>query len=128
MGIKIALLGGVTMGMIILLALLGYYHNKAQLQAIEISQLNQDKIAAQLLITQQTSQITAFNAISKDQQDEKQQVEQQSNERIVYIRAAAKNSACSTQPVPAAIVDRLRQYADQIRGGAAGTHSAQLAD
>ncbi len=127
MSLKLAMYGGLLLFLGILLSLLGYYHNKAKAQGVEITQLMQEKNEAQLIITTQIQQISDFNKISKAEQDEKQQVVQQSNERIVYIRTAAKANRCSMQPVPVDVVNRLREHANQIRQGSAGADTGQPA-
>lgn len=127
MSLKLALMGGVAVAAALLFSLLAYYHNKAQAQAVQISSLTDQRNEAQMLVTTQTHQLQEFNQISKAEIDEQKVVQQQSDARIVYIKTVAKASPCSIQPVPMAIVGRLREHADQIRQRAARSDSSQPA-
>ncbi|MBV4413323.1 hypothetical protein J0B02_10905 [Enterobacteriaceae bacterium YMB-R22] len=61
-----------------------------------------------------------FSEVSRDVRYEKQQVEQESETRVVYIREAVRRDSCADQLVPVAAANALRVHADKIRSVADG--------
>jgi prophage endopeptidase len=64
--------------------------------------------------------ITTMNLIrdiSQATQNAKNELAQNSETRIVYIRQALEGDPCANQPVPSAAADSLREYADSLRTG-----------
>ena len=62
--------------------------------------------------------ITAMNLIrdiSQATQNDKNELAQKGETRIVYIRQALEGDPCANQPVPSAAADSLREYADSLR-------------
>lgn len=69
--------------------------------------------------------ITAMNLIrdiSQATQNAKNDLVQKSETRIVYIRQALEGDPCANQLVPSTAADSLREYADSLRAGTAGTN------
>ena len=67
--------------------------------------------------------ITTMNLIrdiSQATQNAKNELAQNSETRIVYIRQALEGDQCAKQLVPAAAAHSLREYADDLRAGAGG--------
>lgn len=67
--------------------------------------------------------ITAMNLIrdiSQATQNAKNELAQNGETRIVYIRQALQGDPCANQLVPAAAADSLREYADSLRPGSGG--------
>ncbi|WP_429919865.1 DUF2570 domain-containing protein [Lelliottia nimipressuralis] len=68
--------------------------------------------------------ITAMNLlrdISQATQNAKNELAQNGETRIVYIRQALEGEPCANQLVPSAAADSLREYADSLRSGPGGT-------
>ncbi|WP_217189038.1 DUF2570 domain-containing protein [Enterobacter soli] len=69
--------------------------------------------------------ITAMNLIrdiSQATQNAKNELAQNGETRIVYIRQALQGDPCANQLVPAAAADSLREYADSLRPGSGSTN------
>lgn len=67
--------------------------------------------------------ITTMNLIrdiSQATQNAKQELAQNSEKRIVYIKQALQGDPCATQPVPSDAADSLREYADSLRSSSSG--------
>ncbi|HCL6207382.1 TPA: DUF2570 domain-containing protein [Enterobacter hormaechei] len=67
--------------------------------------------------------ITTMNLIrdiSQATQNAKNELAQNSETRIVYIRQALEGDPCANQLVPSAAADSLREYADSLRTGPGG--------
>ena len=67
--------------------------------------------------------ITTMNIIrdiSQATQNAKNELAQNSETRIVYIRQALEGDPCANQLVPSAAADSLREYADSLRSGPSG--------
>ncbi|MDV0400884.1 DUF2570 domain-containing protein [Enterobacter hormaechei] len=67
--------------------------------------------------------ITTMNLIrdiSQATQNAKNELAQNSETRIVYIRQALEGDPCANQLVPSAAADSLREYADSLRSGPSG--------
>lgn len=61
--------------------------------------------------------VNIINAISEANQDAKNQITLESQRAQADIKVAVANDDCARQPVPAAVADRLRQFADSLRTG-----------
>ena len=67
--------------------------------------------------------ITTMNLIrdiSQATQNAKNELSQNGETRIVYIRQALEGDPCANQLVPSAAADSLREYADSLRPGSSG--------
>ena len=67
--------------------------------------------------------ITTMNLIrdiSQAAQNEKNELAQKGETRIVYIRQALEGDPCANQLVPSAAADSLREYADSLRSSPGG--------
>ena len=67
--------------------------------------------------------ITTMNLIrdiSQATQNAKNELSQNGETRIVYIRQALEGDPCANQLVPAAAADSLREYANSLRSGPGG--------
>ncbi|GKX39558.1 hypothetical protein [Pectobacterium carotovorum] len=58
-----------------------------------------------------------INTITRANADAKQQIQNESETRIVYIRQSLSGERCAANPVPADVVNGLREHADRIRSG-----------
>ncbi len=68
--------------------------------------------------------ITTMNLIrdiSQATQNAKNELAQNGETRIVYIRQVLEGDPCANQLVPSAAADSLREYADSLRSGPSGT-------
>ena len=69
------------------------------------------------------SVVTAMNLIndiSRVTQNEKTELSQAGEQRVIYIRQALEGDPCANQLVPSAATDSLREYADSLRSGPSG--------
>ncbi|WP_158784133.1 DUF2570 domain-containing protein [Pantoea sp. BAV 3049] len=83
------------------------------------TRLTQQRDEAQAVTDSVIATTTLFNDIARATQDDNEQSEQQSEQRVVVIRQAIKTDSCSAQPVPSAAADSLRSHRDAIRNGKA---------
>ncbi|MEQ9868740.1 hypothetical protein ABRP77_05515 [Pectobacterium odoriferum] len=58
-----------------------------------------------------------INTITRANADAKQQIQNESETRIVHIRQSLSGEICAASPVPADVVNGLREHADRIRRG-----------
>lgn len=94
-----------------------YYHDKysdtaKDLEAAERKQQQAETIAGNVI-----QSMRIFNAIIRANADEKQQIQQRSENTVVYIREKLSADECAVRPVPDDVVNRLREHADRIRNG-----------
>lgn len=78
-------------------------------------------VRAETAETVSNSVVTAMNLIndiSRVTQNEKTELSQAGEQRVIYIRQALEGDQCAKQLVPAAAADSLREYADGLRAGA----------
>lgn len=64
-----------------------------------------------------------INTITKANADAKQQIQNESEARIVHIRQSLSGERCAVSPVPADVVNGLREHADRIRNGSSSTNT-----
>lgn len=69
-----------------------------------------------------------INTITRANADAKQQIQNESETRIVYIRQSLSGERCVASPVPADVVNRLREHADRIRASSSSADSHRIAD
>ncbi len=72
--------------------------------------------------------LSIFSSISQANADAKQQIDRQTDARIVVIEKSLSGDECAKRPVPVATVEQLREHANRIRAGAAGSASGGSAD
>lgn len=92
-----------------------YYHDAysdtaKDLEAAERKQQQAETIAGNVI-----QSMRIFNAITRANADAKQQIQQRSENTVVYIREKLSTDECAVRPVPDDIVNRLREHADRIR-------------
>ncbi|MBG6247014.1 MULTISPECIES: hypothetical protein [Symbiopectobacterium] len=98
-----------------------YYHDaysdtNEDLKAAARKQQQAETIAGNVI-----QSMRIFNAITRANTDEKQQIQQWSENNVVYIREKLSTDECVSRPVPDDVVIKLREHADRIRNG---THRA----
>ncbi|MEQ9844601.1 hypothetical protein [Pectobacterium brasiliense] len=64
-----------------------------------------------------------INTIMRANADAKQRIQNESETRIVHIRQSLSGEGCAANPVPADVVNGLREHADRIRHGSSSTNS-----
>ncbi|WP_181002440.1 hypothetical protein [Pectobacterium odoriferum] len=69
-----------------------------------------------------------INTITRANADAKQQIQNESETRIVHIRQSLSGERCAANPVPADVVNRLREHADRIRNSSSSADSRRTAD
>ncbi|WP_264041286.1 DUF2570 domain-containing protein [Pectobacterium carotovorum] len=69
-----------------------------------------------------------INTITRANADAKQQIQNESETRIVYIRQSLSGERCAANHVPADVVNRLREHADRIRASSSSADSHRIAD
>ena len=112
------------LSVIALIAALAFLVNHYRNNAIDYKD-QRDKATARADASEAVTSnvITAVNLIhdiSQATQNAKQELAQQGETRIVYIRQSLEGDVCAKQLVPASAADELRRQADSLRSGASG--------
>ena len=99
----------------------GHYHDKYQAEKKRADAAEQNASAAEAITANVIQAVNIINAISEANQDAKNQIALESQRAQADIKVAIANDDCARQPVPPAVADRLRQFADSLRTGSGGT-------
>ncbi|GLY59674.1 hypothetical protein Pcaca05_05320 [Pectobacterium carotovorum subsp. carotovorum] len=83
---------------------------------------------AEVITSNVITSMRIINTITRANADAKQQIQNESETRIVQIRQSLSGERCAANPVPADVVNRLREHADRIRASSGGTDSRRIAD
>lgn len=102
-----------------------YYHDKYQAEKKRADAAEQNANTAEAITANVIQAVNIINAISKANQDAKNQIALESQGAQADIKVAIANDDCARQPVPAAAADRLRQFADSLRKGSGGAASGK---
>ncbi|MEL4885701.1 hypothetical protein N6P31_01225 [Pectobacterium betavasculorum] len=86
-----------------------------------ISTANQQR--AETITANVITSLRIINTITRANADAKQQIQNESETRIVHIRQSLSGERCAVSPVPSDVVDGLREHADRIRHGSSSTNS-----
>lgn len=86
-----------------------------------ISTANQQR--AETITANVITSLRIINTITQANADAKQQIQNESETRIVHIRQSLSGERCAVSPVPADVVNGLREHADRIRHGSSSTNS-----
>lgn len=114
---SISLKSLIVPGVILLLALVSwlsycsYQSEKTRADEAELSATSAVTITDNVLRT-----IKIFNIILETNQYAKQQIALESQRAQADIKVAVASDDCASRPVPAPAADRLRKYADSLRG------------
>uniref|UniRef100_UPI00068F3AC8 DUF2570 domain-containing protein n=1 Tax=Erwinia oleae TaxID=796334 RepID=UPI00068F3AC8 len=108
-------------------AMANHYRNQLTQAKAETEQAKQNQKQAEAITSNVITAVTLFNDIAKTTHDKKQQNNEESETRVVYIREALKGDACAVQPVPSAAVDRLREHRNKIRSGSGSADTSRSA-
>ncbi|WP_211005821.1 DUF2570 domain-containing protein, partial [Pectobacterium versatile] len=76
-----------------------------------------NKQRAETITSNVITSMRIINTITRANADAKQQIQNESETRIVYIRQSLSGERCAANPVPADVVNGLREHADRIRSG-----------
>lgn len=102
-----------------------HYHDKYQAEKKRADAAEQNVSAAEAITANIIQAVNVINAISEANQDAKNQIALESQGAQADIKVAVANDDCARQPVPVAVADRLRQYADSLRTGSGGAASGK---
>jgi hypothetical protein len=94
---------------------------------LEKHQLTEQRDAAQTQLAQQMKTMRFFNQITQATEDATQQRQQHSEQVQTIIKTVLVKESCAGESVPAAIVERLRQHAEQIRSSSSSSDTRQPA-
>ncbi|MBV4465881.1 hypothetical protein KVG95_21365 [Pseudomonas sp. SWRI79] len=94
---------------------------------LEKHQLTEQRDAAQAQLGHQMKTMRFFNQITQATEDAKQQRQQHSEQVQTIIKTVLVKESCAGEPVPAAVVERLRQHAEQIRSSSSSSDTRQPA-
>jgi hypothetical protein len=97
-----------------------HYYREYEAQTAALNQLTKEYDTNLVILNNQNHTIQMYDKASKDEQRNRQRHLQQSQERIIYLRAQTQTNTCAGQPVPRAAVNQLREHADKINRTAAG--------
>lgn len=91
-----------------------------------VSAANEQRAA--MITSNVITSMRIINTITRANADAKQQIQNESETRIVYIRQSLSGERCAANPVPADVVNGLREHADRIRNSSSGADSRRTAD
>ncbi|QZN96375.1 hypothetical protein [Symbiopectobacterium purcellii] len=94
-----------------------HYHDKYSDTAKDLEAAERQQQQAETITGNVIHSIRIFNAITQVNHDEKQRIQQRSENTVVYIREKLSTDECAIRPVPDDVVSRLREHADRIRKG-----------
>ncbi|HHR1002892.1 TPA: DUF2570 domain-containing protein [Raoultella planticola] len=100
--------------------LASHYHSNATEFKEQRDKATARAEAAETVSNSVVTAMNLINDISRVTQNEKTELSQAGEQRVIYIRQALEGDQCAKQPVPAAAADSLREYADGLRTGAGG--------
>lgn len=100
--------------------LASHYHDNATEFKEQRDKATARAEAAETVSNSVVTAMNLINDISRVTQNEKTELSQAGEQRVIYIRQALEGDQCAKQPVPAAAADSLREYADGLRTGAGG--------
>ncbi|WDG77597.1 hypothetical protein PUP68_20175 [Pseudomonas chlororaphis] len=89
--------------------------------------LTEQRDEAQAQLAQQVKTMHVFNQITQATEDAKQQRQQHSEQVQTIIKTVLVKESCAREPVPVAVVERLRQHAEHIRAPGSGSAARQPA-
>lgn len=114
----IAIFGAVIVCLIIGLGwAVNHYHGVYQAEKTRADAAEQSASQAEAIAANVIQAVNIINAISEANQDAKNQITLESQGARADIKVAVANDDCAHRPVPPAVADRLRQYADSLREG-----------
>lgn len=99
-----------------------YYHDKYSDKAKELEAAERKQQQAETIAGNVIQSMRIFNAITRANHDEKQQIQRRSETTVVYIREKLSTDECAIRPVPDDVVSKLREHADRIRNGSSSPH------
>ena len=102
-----------------------HYSDKASQEKARADSAEQQAEVANAVTANVIQAVNIINAISKANQDAKNQIALESQRAQNDIKVAVADDDCARRPVPAAAADRLREYADSLRAGSSGTASSK---
>lgn len=94
-----------------------YYHDAYGDKAEDLEAAARKQQQAETIAGNVIQSMRIFNAITRANHDEKQQIQRRSENAVVYIREKLSTDECAIRPVPDAVVSKLREHADRIRNG-----------
>lgn len=116
-----AIISAVVICLIVCLGwLASHYHSNATEFKEQRDKATARAEAAETVSNSVVTAMNLINDISRVTQNEKTELSQAGEQRVIYIRQALEGDQCAKQPVPAAAADSLREYADGLRTGAGG--------
>lgn len=104
-----------------------HYHSQYEIKSSALNQLTQEYNANLEIITNQNRTLHMYDEASKHEQRIRQKNLQQSQERIIYLRAQTQTDTCAGQPVPRAAADQLREHANKINRTTTGADPRESA-
>ncbi|EPC0985851.1 MULTISPECIES: DUF2570 family protein [Enterobacter] len=102
-----------------------HYHDKYQAEKKRADAAEQNASATEAITANVIQAVNIINAISEANQDAKNQIALESQRAQTDIKVAIADDNCAHQPVPVAVADRLRQYANSLRTGSGGAASGK---
>lgn len=116
-----AIISAVVICLIVCLGwLASHYHSNATEFKEQRDKATARAEAAETVSNSVVTAMNLINDISRVTKNEKTELSQAGEQRVIYIRQALEGDQCAKQPVPAAAADSLREYADGLRTGAGG--------
>ncbi|MGG2139990.1 hypothetical protein [Symbiopectobacterium sp. RP] len=94
-----------------------YYHDAYSDKAKDLEAAERQQKQAETIAGNVIQSMRIFTAITQANHDEKQQIQQRSENTGVDIREKLSTDECAVRPVPDDVVSKLREHADRIRNG-----------
>ncbi len=108
-------------------AVASHYHSRMLQAQEEISRAVQARKKAESVTSNLITAVMLFNDIAKAAHHDRYQNDAESERRVVYIRQAIKEDACSAHSVPADVADSLRRHRERIRSASGNARSGRAA-
>lgn len=116
-----AIISAVVIFLVVCLGwLASHYHSNATEFKEQRDKATARAEAAETVSNSVVTAMNLINDISRVTQNEKTELSQAGEQRVIYIRQALEGDQCAKQLVPAAAADSMREYADGLRAGAVG--------
>ncbi|MBK5075104.1 hypothetical protein I2492_18790 [Budviciaceae bacterium CWB-B4] len=91
--------------------------------AWQIKWHKRDADSSMVITANVLKEISLFNTVMEANRDAKQKITLESQGATEDIKTAVTGDGCAIRSIPADAVKRLREHADRIRSGTAGTNS-----
>lgn len=115
----------ITLLIVCILWLVNHYHAKYLAEQKRADAAEQRADSTEAITANVLRTVAIMNQITEANQHAKEQIALESSRASRDIKVAVAGDDCASRPVPAGAANRLREYADSLRAGAARTSVGQ---